>query len=190
MIICMSDFICITNRKLCHEPFLERVKSVAESKPKAIVLREKDLDESEYILLAADVLKIGEKYGVPIILHTFAGAAIRLGCDKIHMPLPALRNMSDDDKKHFTVIGCSCHSVDEAVEAAHLGATYITAGHIFQTDCKKGVPPRGLDFLHDVCSAVSVPVYAIGGIKFSDIDVLKSCGVAGGCIMSGFMAQK
>ena len=66
MIICMSDFICITNRKLCHEPFLERVKSVAESKPKAIVLREKDLDESEYILLAADVLKIGEKYGVPI----------------------------------------------------------------------------------------------------------------------------
>ena len=75
----MSDFICITNRKLCHELFLERVKSVAESKPKAIVLREKDLDESEYVLLAADVLKIGEKYGVPIILHTFAGAAIRLG---------------------------------------------------------------------------------------------------------------
>ena len=67
----MSDFICITNRKLCREPFIERVKSVAESKPKAIVLREKDLDESEYILLAADVLKIGEKYGVPIIFHRF-----------------------------------------------------------------------------------------------------------------------
>lgn len=186
----MSDFICITNRKLCREPFLERIKSVAELKPKAIVLREKDLDESEYVLLAADVLEIAEKYGVPIILHTFAGAAIRLGCDKIHMPLPALRNMSDDDKKHFTVIGCSCHSVDEAVEAVHLGATYITAGHIFQTDCKKGVPPRGLGFLHDVCNAVSVPVYAIGGIKFYDIDVLKSCGAAGGCIMSGFMTQK
>ena len=58
----MSDFICITNRKLCREPFIERVKSVAESKPKAIVLREKDLDESEYILLAADVLKIGANY--------------------------------------------------------------------------------------------------------------------------------
>jgi len=59
----MSDFICITNRKLCREPFLERVKSVAELKPKAIVLREKDLDENEYILLAADVIEIGEKYG-------------------------------------------------------------------------------------------------------------------------------
>lgn len=190
MIICMSDFICITNRKLCHEPFLERVKSVAELKPKAIVLREKDLDESDYFSLAADVLKIGEKYGVPIVLHTFVGAAIRLGCDKIHMPLPALRNMSDDCKKHFSVIGCSCHSVEDAVEAVHLGATYITAGHIFQTDCKKGVAPRGLDFLRDVCNAVSIPVYAIGGIKFSDIDTLKSCGAAGGCIMSGFMAQK
>ncbi len=186
----MSDFICITNRKLCREPFSERIESVAESKPKAIVLREKDLDESDYISLASDVLKIGEKYGVSVILHTFVDAAIRLGCDKIHMPLPAMRNMSDDDKKHFSAIGCSCHSVDEAIEAAQLGATYITAGHIFQTDCKKGVPPRGLDFLRDVCNAVSVPVYAIGGIKFSDIDVLKSCGAAGGCIMSGFMVQK
>ena len=64
----MSDFICITNRKLCHEPFLERVKSVAESKPKAIVLREKDLDESEHILLAADPPRVRQNpYAAPCV---------------------------------------------------------------------------------------------------------------------------
>ena len=87
----------------------------------------------------------------------------------------------------------------------------MTAGHIFATDCKKGLPPRGLDFLKNVCDAVGIPVYAIGGINIAssgdstasdapstydavrDISVprlarsLIECGAAGGCIMSGMM---
>ena len=43
------------------------------------------------------------------------------------------------------------------MEAERLGATYVTAGHIFTTDCKKGLPPRGLDFLKNVCDAVTIP---------------------------------
>ena len=52
------------------------------------------------------------------------------------------------------------------MEAERLGAAYVTAGHIFTTDCKKGLPPRGLDFLKNVCDAVTIPVYGIVGIKF------------------------
>lgn len=183
----MSDFICITNRKLCREPFLNRIETVAALKPKAIVLREKDLDGSEYVSLASDVAEICKNHGVTLVLHNFIDAAKQLEIDKIHLPLSVLREMSDGDKKLFSVVGCSCHSVDDALEACRLGATYITAGHIFVTDCKKGVPPRGLDFLRNVCNASSVPVYAIGGIKFSDIETLKACGASGGCIMSGYM---
>ena len=42
---------------------------------------------------------------------------------------------------------------------------YLTAGRVFVTDCKKGLAPRGFDFLHEVCSSVKIPVYAIGGIR-------------------------
>ena len=66
---------------------------------------------------------------------------------------------------------------------------YMTAGHIYVTDCKKGLAPRGLGFLKDVCSTVNVPVYAIGGIKFDkkQWEELKQKGASGGCIMSGMM---
>lgn len=50
------------------------------------------------------------------------------------------------------------------MEAQALGATYLLAGHIFDTSCKPGLPGRGLDFLAQVCAAVPLPVYAIGGI--------------------------
>ena len=65
----------------------------------------------------------------------------------------------------------------------------LTAGHIYVTDCKKGLAPRGLGFLKDVCSTVNVPVYAIGGIKFDEKqwEELKQNGASGGCIMSGMM---
>ena len=89
----------------------------------------------------------------------------------------------------FSVIGTSVHSVDEALEAERLGATYVAAGHIYVTDCKKGLAPRGLKFLQTVCKSVSLSVYGIGGIKFDPAQwqELESAGAAGGCIMSGMM---
>ena len=81
------------------------------------------------------------------------------------------------------------HSVSEAVEAEKLGVSYLTAGHIYVTDCKKGLPPRGLPFLQNVCQAVQIPVYGIGGIKIDEAQLheLKNAGAAGGCVMSGMM---
>ena len=78
----------------------------------------------------------------------------------------------------------------KAIEAQKLGATYISAGHIFATDCKKDLPPRGLEFLKEVCNSVTIPVYAIGEIKLSDVqmDEIIKCGAKGGCIMSGMMS--
>ena len=79
--------------------------------------------------------------------------------------------------------------MEDARKAQRLGATYITAGHIYTTDCKKGLPPRGTDFLQDVCRAVNIPVYAIGGIKpdKTQLAEIQECGASGGCIMSGMM---
>ena len=97
--------------------------------------------------------------------------------------------MNENAEKEFETVGVSVHSADEAVLAEKMGATYVTAGHIYATDCKKGLQPRGLDFLRQVCAAVDLPVYAIGGIKFDETQwmSLKECGAAGGCIMSGMM---
>lgn len=44
---------------------------------------------------------------------------------------------TDNYQQFFKVIGTSVHSVEDAIKAEQLGATYMTAGHIFATDCKK-----------------------------------------------------
>lgn len=164
-----------------------RIEKIAKEKPQGIILREKDLSEPEYEVLAEHVLSICRKYNAACILHSFVNTAIKLKTGSIHLPFPLLRQMSDTDKTHFSVIGTSCHSAAEAIEAEKLGSTYITAGHIFATDCKKGVPARGLEFLQEVCERVSIPVYAIGGINRENYAKIRQAGAQGACVMSGLM---
>ena len=72
-------------------------------------------------------------------------------------------------------------------QAVSLGADRIILGTIFETQCKKGLRGKGLSFLQEICAACPLPVFAIGGIKVSNIDEVMSAGAAGGCMMSGFM---
>lgn len=166
---------------------MRRLNDIAACRPHAIILREKDLSEREYMALAESAADICGKYNTKLILHNFADAAIQLGIKNIHLPLRKLTEMSDEKRSYFDILGASCHSAEDAVTAERLGCTYITAGHIFVTDCKKGLAPRGLDFLREVCAKVKIPVYAIGGISAENIRDIVQCGAAGGCIMSGFM---
>ncbi len=71
--------------------------------------------------------------------------------------------------------------------AEKLGCTYIIAGHIYDTDCKKGLEGRGLEFLKSVAESVDIPVYAIGGITTENISDVRNAGASGACIMSSAM---
>lgn len=166
---------------------MARIEKIAKAKPAGIILREKDLPEEAYESLAKEVMEICRTYGTPCILHTFVDTAAKLGAKALHLPLPVLRTLSENEKKGFTVLGASCHSPADAKEAERLGCTYLTAGHVFDTDCKKGLPGRGIDFLKEVCESVSIPVFAIGGISHENIQSVREAGAKGACVMSSVM---
>ena len=187
MIISMSDIICVTSRSLCRGDFLDQLSKIAKAGPKYAILREKDLSEEKYGELAEKAAAVFQNTDTRLILHYYYRTAIEMGWKSVHLPLHILRELTADEKSRFEHIGASCHSVEDAQEAESLGADYITAGHVFATDCKKGLPPRGIEFLSSVCESVSIPVYAIGGISPDNIDLVRQCGAAGACVMSGFM---
>lgn len=183
-----NTVLAVTNRHLCATDFLEQVEQIAAAHPAGIVLREKDLSEAEYRSLAQSVLKICRKWDTPCILHHFSEVAIELGCPNLHLPLPdllACPNIS----KHVSMLGASVHSVEEARAAYAHGATYLTAGHVFPTDCKPGLPPRGLPFLREVCEAVPIPVYALGGVSPENAPDCLAAGAMGVAVMSGVMRK-
>ena len=143
-----------------------------------------------YGKLGQEVKEICKKYQVTCIYHTFYEEAKKAGVRNIHLPLWKLEELNKEDgQRDFDLIGASIHSVEEAKKAEKLGATYLTAGHIYETGCKPDLPPRGLNFLKEVCQAVDIPVYAIGGIRLEkrQIAEIQKAGARGACIMSELM---
>jgi len=78
------------------------------------------------------------------------------------------------------LVGVSCHSVQRAVSAAGDGADYIFFGPVFATPSKASFgAPQGLQRLAEVCSAVAIPVLAIGGITLDNASDCFAAGAAG-----------
>ena len=78
------------------------------------------------------------------------------------------------------LIGASCHSLDGAKAAVRDGADYIFFGPVFATPSKaKFGGPQGVEKLAAVCSAVSIPVIAIGGITLENAVECIAAGAAG-----------
>ena len=177
--------VCVTARKLCGDDFIKRLEKISKNCD-LIILREKDLTEEEYFSLGKKFLHVCSNGRAALVLHCFWKKALELHHDKIHLSLKDFRD-NPQIREKFSLVGVSVHSLEEAKEAEAMGADYVTAGHIFETDCKKGLKGRGLEFLRQVSQGVSIPVYAIGGINAENMEQVREAGANGACIMSGFM---
>lgn len=184
--------IAVTDSASCPRPLAEQIERLAkltELRPQAVILRAKSLDKAAYRTLALQAQQSCEAASIALILHSDWQLARKLGIQNLHLPLALLRQLPTCERTHFTWLSTSVHSVEEAIEAQALGATVLIAGHIYTTQCKAGLAPRGLSFLQAVCSAVRLPVYAIGGIGFDAAQhaELQANGASGACVMSAYM---
>ena len=194
----------ISNRKLCENENLEKqIKKIFSAYEKKIILknfdivaltlREKDLDKNEYLKLIEKIYPICQKYKINLILHQNYDLNLddKYNIEGIHLSYSIFKSLNQNIKaeliKKYKRIGVSIHSLDEAKEVESLGASYVVAGHIFETDCKKSLEPRGLKFIEDLSSALSIPIFAIGGIdEKNSLSVINS-GAFSVCMMSTLM---
>ena len=194
----------ISNKKLCENENLEKqIEKIFLAYEKKIILknfdivaltlREKDLNKNEYLKLIEKVYPICQKYKINLILHQNYDLNLddKYNIEGIHLSYSIFKSLNENIKaeliKKYKRIGVSVHSLNEAKEVESLGASYVVAGHIFETDCKKGLEPRGLKFVEDLSSALSIPIFAIGGIdEKNSLSVIDS-GAFGVCMMSSIM---
>ena len=194
----------ITNRKLCENENLEKQieKIFSAYKRKiiledfeiiALTLREKDLDKNEYLKLVGKIYPICQKYKIDLILHQNYDLNLdeKYNIGGIHLSYEIFKSLNKNIReeliKKYKKIGVSIHSIDEAKEVEMLGATYIVAGHIFVTECKKDLKPRGLNFIKNLSSILTIPIFAIGGINQENSNLVLNSGTFGVCMMSSLM---
>ena len=178
----------ISNLELCggKEALKEKISRLCEAGISEIILREKNLSVSEYCALFCEVLQICERFGVRLFLHNFLDLAFDLEHKFIWLPLQILQN-SHCDLAKFEKIVVSAHSTSEARFALNLGANALCLSHIFPTDCKANLKPKGLDLIRNVREFWGGEIYALGGINSSNFHFVIESGADNIAIMSEAM---
>lgn len=194
----------ITNRKLCENENLERqIEKIFSAYKKKIILknfeivtltlREKDLGKNEYLNLVEKIYPICKRYRIDLILHQNYDLNLdeKYKIEGIHLSYDNFKSLNKNIReeliKKYKKIGVSIHSLEEAKDVENLGATYVVAGHIFETDCKKALEPRGLNFIKELSSILTIPIFAIGGINEENSSLVLNSGAFGVCMMSSLM---
>lgn len=155
-----------------------------------IHIREKQLHWQEKICWAESLRGVG----VPSCRIVVNGSELPLQNNTyggVHWGQEAMRNHNTgvSSTMQRLRLGVSVHSIEEARVAEERGADYLFFGHIFATNSKLGVEPRGLDALAQVCSSVSIPVIAIGGIETGNLLAIRSAGAQGVAVISNIWAN-
>ena len=194
----------ISNRKLCENENLEKqIEKIFSAYQRKIILenfeivsltlREKDLYKNEYLKLVEKIYPICQKYRIDLILHQNYDLRLdnKYNIKGLHLSYNTFKSLNKNIREElirkYKKIGVSIHSINEAKEVENLGANYVVAGHIFKTDCKKDLEPRGLKFIQELSLILTIPIFAIGGINRENSHLVINSGAFGVCMMSSLM---
>ena len=185
--------IGVTNRLLCKNDFFEQIEYICKQNLYALILREKDLDDKTYEEFAVKCNDICTKNNVLFFINTKINIAQKLKIKNVQVSFEDFIT-NKETLNSFDTVAVSVHSLSEALTVQKFVEEtsqniFLIAGHIFETDCKKGLEPRGIEFLKEICANVEIPVFAIGGIKQNTIKQLKGINIEGVCLMSELMKK-
>lgn len=182
----------VTDRTwLSGETLYDQVEKAIKGGVTFIQLREKKLDQESFLNEAIKIQKLCRKYNIPFVINDNVEIARKIDADGVHvgqsdMKAKNVRAIFGADK----ILGVSAQTVEQAILAEKEGADYLGVGAVFPTGSKADAEDVSLDTLKEICSAVNIPVVAIGGIGAGNVSKLENSGISGIAVISAIFAAE
>ncbi len=186
----MKGYYFITDSNLSLAGIVSDTRKAVEAGAQVVQYREKSAETG---ILYGEALALKEICAgrATLIINDRIDIALAVDADGTHigqgdMPYEAARRLLGPGK----IIGVTVHNLEEAIEAARLGADYLGVSPIFATGTKQDAgTPCGIDMLRDIRRAVSLPLVAIGGIDLSNVEAVIDAGADMVCAISAVVAK-
>ena len=172
-----------------NQTLYEQVEQALEGGVTIVQLREKNLSQEEFIKEAVQMKNLCHRYGVPLIINDNVDVALKSGADGVHVgiddvPVAEIRKRTGED----FIIGATAKTVEQAQNAENSGADYLGVGAVFPSPTKKNAIRITTAKLKEICSSVSIPTVAIGGINFDNMLEIKGGGMDGIAVVSAIFS--
>lgn len=182
---------------LVTDRMLMSTKTLGEAVEQAVIggctmvqLREKEILSLDFYVLASEMKKITDRYGIPLIINDRIDIAMAVGAAGVHIgqkdiPADIARKVIGKEM----LLGVSAVSAAEAVNAAKAGADYLGVGAMFPTGTKPDAGFVSMEELGRIRKAVDIPIVVIGGISKENAMLFQPMGIDGLAVVSAVIAQ-
>lgn len=179
----MLQFISHHNERYSY---LDGIRMALKGGCKWIQLRMKEASEDEFLACAQQVAPLCRENEARFILDDHVELVKACAADGVHlgrndMPVDEARKILGPD----AIIGGTANTIDDVIRLHAQGADYIGCGPFrFTTTKAKLSPVLGLEGYMNICSemrrlGIRLPIVAIGGIEYDDIEALMQTGIDG-----------
>ena len=186
----MLRLYAVTDRSwVGTQALYEQVEQALRGGATCVQLREKELNDTDFLAEARELKALCARYGVPLIINDNVELALEVDADGVHvgqedMDARDVRGLIGPDK----ILGVTAKTVEQAQKAQQAGANYLGSGAVFGSTTKLNARPMTKELLQSICESVQIPVVAIGGIHRGNIAFLAGTGIRGAAVVSGIFS--
>ena len=183
----------VSDRQRCKLPIAQALLESARGGADVIQIREKRAPAMETFSLTKQLQARCKRLGLEtaFIMNDRFDIALAANMDGVHLaakslPIDVVAGLRREYRWRGR-IGCSVHSLEEALVAEQGGADYVTFGHIYASGSHPNLPPRGVMALRRIVDRVNIPVIAIGGIDVANLEAVLDTGCSGIAIIGAIL---
>jgi len=148
-----------------------------------IQVREPRLSPRALCEFAAEVVARAHANGAQVLVNADVSLAVRCHADGVHLKAAQLRALTE--RPEFPLVAASCHDDEELELALGLGADFVVLGPVAPTLSHPGARVMGFEVLARRVRGYPLPVYALGGMRPSDLERAWECGAHGIAMQRG-----
>jgi len=151
-----------------------------------IQLRDKTTPPRQILSIAQEIRRLTREFNALFLINDQLDLAFLCEADGVHLgpddfSIPDARRLLGEN----AIIGTSCGTPEEAIEAQKLGADYIGIGAVYGTQTKLDAGDAiRIEGLNAVRAATTLPCAAIGGINAANFAEVAATSVEMICVIS------
>ena len=164
--------------------WLSGLRAALDRGVRRVQLRAHASDPQRWRTLAANAAEICRAAGAQALINGEIELARELGIG-LHLRAAQLMACGQRPLPAAEPVFASCHNLEELVHAERIGCDAVVLGPVFETASHPGRSGIGWDRFALMRERVSLPIYAIGGLRDTDIVEARAHGAQGVAAIRG-----
>ncbi len=174
-----SDYLITGEPPDRPQIFLQRLEQALRQGIRLVQLRAKPLSESCLLDLYRQAHDLARNYQAMVLLNGSPEQARSVDADGLHLDSRRLLSLKHRPLGRDRWVAASCHNATELEQAQRLEIDFVVIAPVAMTTTHPQAVPLGWNRFQNLTEQASMPIYALGGMKPTDMPQAWACGAQG-----------